>query len=65
MGLYTYSGPVLQYDRVIQSNWKGQTYAETKKQAISNLKYQFKTQAHMMPTVGGIKLYGNVEEKEN
>ena len=65
MGLYTYSGPVLYYDKVLTNNWTAETYADSKARAISNLKYQFKNRANLMTNVGGIKLSGAVKEKEN
>jgi hypothetical protein len=39
---YKYEGPVLEFDRLICSKWKGETIALDKQQAISNLAYQFK-----------------------
>jgi hypothetical protein len=42
MMLYTYDGPVLEFDRVIDSRWHAQTYATSESKARSNLTYQFK-----------------------
>lgn len=64
MDLYMYSGPVSYYDKVIANNWKGETRAETKAQAISNLKYQFKIQSKMAPSAGGITLSGKIRKGE-
>ena len=40
--LYSYDGPVLEFDREIARRWHGQTYAATEARARSNLAYQFK-----------------------
>lgn len=37
---FKYDGPILFYNNVVDNNWKAITYAETKRRAISNLKYQ-------------------------
>lgn len=42
MALYSYNGPVLEFDRVITNNWQAQTYATSEAKARSNLAYQFK-----------------------
>lgn len=42
MNLYTYSGPVMEFDRCIANLWRGSTYALSEKKARSNLTYQFK-----------------------
>ena len=42
MNLYSYSGPVLEFGRLIQERWEGQTVASTPAKAKSNLTYQFK-----------------------
>lgn len=42
MNRYEYSGPVLLFERCIQSHWSGCTYAVSEKKARSNLVYQFK-----------------------
>ena len=44
MNQYSYSGPVMEFDRCISDNWKGTTYAVSEKKAKSNLAYQFKKQ---------------------
>ena len=42
MALYSYNGPVLEFDRVVTNNWQAQTYATSEAKARSNLAYQFK-----------------------
>ena len=44
MALYSYDGPVLEFERIVDNHWKGQTYAKSEKQARNNLAYQFKQQ---------------------
>ena len=44
MNQYSYSGPVMEFDRCVSDNWKGSTYAVSEKKAKSNLAYQFKKQ---------------------
>ena len=44
MNQYSYSGPVMEFDRCVSDNWKGTTYAVSEKKAKSNLAYQFKKQ---------------------
>ena len=42
MNKYFYDGPVMEFDICIADHWKGETMANSKKKAISNLTYQFK-----------------------
>lgn len=49
MNLYTYCGPVLEFDRIIANRWQGQTYAATEAKARSNLAYQFKRDNGRVP----------------
>lgn len=56
MDVYKYNGPVLYYKKVIANNWKGETKANSRAKAISNLKCQFKISANMMYNSGGIEL---------
>lgn len=42
MNQYIYDGPVLEFDTCIAENWRGSTYAVSKRKARSNLSYQFK-----------------------
>lgn len=49
MNLYTYNGPVLEFDRIIADHWVSSTRAESEKKARSNLAYQFKKQTGRTP----------------
>lgn len=49
MNTYTYSGPVMEFDRCIASTWHGETTAQTTAKARSNLTYQFKKQNNRVP----------------
>lgn len=49
MKLYSYDGPVLEFERIIANHWKASTYAESEKKARCNLAYQFKTQCGRVP----------------
>jgi hypothetical protein len=40
--LYSYAGPVLEFDKIVTNNWRGQTYAVSEAKARNNLAYQFK-----------------------
>ena len=40
--LYSYDGPVTEFDRVVCSRWKATTYATSENKARSNLAYRFK-----------------------
>ena len=42
MNLYSYNGPVLEFDRIIAEHWSAFTRAKSEKTARSNLAYQFK-----------------------
>lgn len=49
MKLYSYDGPVLEFDRIIANHWKASTWAESEKKARCNLAYQFKKQYGRVP----------------
>ena len=49
MNLYTYDGPVLEFDRIVANRWNGQTYAVSEAKARSNLAYQFKKEYGRVP----------------
>ena len=42
MALYSYDGPVLEFDRIVANHWRAQTHATSEAKARSNLIYQFK-----------------------
>jgi hypothetical protein len=46
---YKYTGPVVEFDRLICSKWTGETVAESKAKALSNLAYQFKSRNNRQP----------------
>lgn len=49
MHIYSYDGPVLEFDRVIAEHWRGETTAPTEKKAKCNLAYRFKKQYNKVP----------------
>lgn len=49
MALYSYDGPVREFERIVANRWQGQTYAPTEKRARSNLAYQFKRETGRVP----------------
>lgn len=49
MALYSYSGPVLEFGRIVANNWQGQTYAASEAKARTNLAYQFKKNNGKVP----------------
>ena len=49
MALYSYNGPVLEFDRCIVNRWKGKTYATSESKARSNLAFQFKRETGRLP----------------
>ena len=42
MNRYSYEGPVMQFERIVQNNWKVETTAPSEKKALSNLSYRWK-----------------------
>jgi hypothetical protein len=49
MALYSYDGPVLEFDRIVANHWKGQTYAVSEAKARNNLAFQFKRDTGRVP----------------
>lgn len=49
MKLYSYDGPVLEFERIIANHWKASTRAESEKKARCNLAHQFKQQYGRVP----------------
>lgn len=39
---YTYSGPVMEFNKCIQHNWTATTWAPSEKKALNNLAFQYK-----------------------
>lgn len=50
MAVYTYSGPVMQFDRCICNKWKATTFAPSSKKAKCNLEYRYKKENGYAPT---------------
>lgn len=49
MTLYTYDGPVLEFEKIIANRWQAQTYAVSEAKARSNLAFQFKRDYGRVP----------------
>lgn len=49
MALYSYNGPVLEFDRIVTNHWQAQTYATSEAKARSNLAYRFKRDTGRVP----------------
>jgi hypothetical protein len=49
MTLYKYCGPVLEFDRIVDNRWEGQTYAPSEAKARTNLVYRFKMETGRVP----------------
>lgn len=47
--LYSYYGPVMEFDRIVDHRWKGETYASSENKAKSNLAYQYKNSHGKLP----------------
>lgn len=66
MKLYSYDGPVLEFDRIVANHWKASTRAETEKRARTNLAHQFKRETGRAPrskiTVPGILIIEGEDE---
>ena len=49
MALYSYEGPVFEFERLIADRWKAQTRAPSEAKARSNMAYQFKIATGRVP----------------
>lgn len=49
MKLYSYDGPVMEFERCIAYRWRACTYAHSEKEARSNFAFQFKKNNNMVP----------------
>lgn len=47
--LYSYTGPVMQFNQCIANNWSATTYAVSEAKARSNLTYRFKKEYNKAP----------------
>lgn len=59
MALYSYDGPVLEFDKIVANRWSGRTYAPTEARARNNLSFQFKKETGRVPR-SKITLPGNI-----
>lgn len=49
MHLYSYDGPVLEFDKIVANKWQSQTRAVSESKARTNLAYQFKKETGRVP----------------
>ena len=63
MTLYSYTGPVLVFDKVVSNNWHGETYAVSEARARTNLAYQITKELGRVPQTK-IALPGKITSKE-
>lgn len=63
MPKYRYSGPVMQFDQIINRHWIEETIAPTPGKAKSNLAFQFKMQ-NKRAAGAKITLPGSLQEVE-
>lgn len=49
MKQYSYKGPVLEFDKIIDNCWEASTWAVSPDKARSNLAYRFKTEHGKVP----------------
>lgn len=49
MNLYSYCGPVFEYERLVADRWKAETYAPSEAKARSNMAYQYKKLTGKVP----------------
>lgn len=49
MTLYSYDGPVLEFDKVVANRWRAQTYAVSEAKARINFAFQFKKETGRVP----------------
>ena len=61
MPKYIYNGPVMEFNILLDDNWKGETIAPSENKARSNLEYQFKKKNHRLPS-SKINLPGKLEK---
>ena len=50
MKLYSYDGPILEFNRIIADHWKASTRAKTEDKARCNLAQQFKIETGREPS---------------
>lgn len=47
---YSYDGPVMEFNTLIDNRWEGETIAPNENKAKSNLAYQYKKQHNKLPS---------------
>lgn len=60
MTRWAYEGPVLIFGRCVVDRWRAETIAPTRSKAQSNLAYQYKNQAHLIPSTRVTLMPGKV-----
>lgn len=49
MTRYSYDGPVMEFDRIVQERYRAETLAVSKNKALSNLAYRWKKENGRLP----------------
>lgn len=49
MNVYSYDGPVLEFERIVADHWKASTRAPSEQKARCNLAFQYKQQHGKVP----------------
>ena len=49
MKLYSYAGPVKEFDKIVTNRWEATTYAVSESKARCNLTYRFKKENNKVP----------------
>lgn len=49
MSKYTYTGPVMSFNKCVANVWHGETYAVSAEKARNNLAFQFRQENNMAP----------------
>jgi len=63
MDRYFYEGPVMEFDRVVENSWTGETMAVSERKARSNLIFQWK-KSHNRTAGSKITLPGKIVMEE-
>ncbi len=58
--LYIYDGPVYEFDICLSSNWHGETYAVSRRKAMSNLLFKYK-KTHNRTVDSKLRLTGELK----
>lgn len=64
MDRYSYRGPVLEFGKVVQNVWYGETLAVSEKKARSNLTFQWKKENNRLPS-SKVTLPGDIKMEES